>query len=152
MHTARDTGRARALPTTPDTSRRRLFATAAGALVAGATVATTAHGAPIAEPSGGDAELLTACRDFLAADCRVKESDAEDWEDDATVKTINDAWYNALERLTALPARTVVGMQAKADAAYLALASALYLDMKSMEREEWAALSVLADLTGRPLA
>ena len=57
MHDARDTGRARALPTTPDTSRRRLFATAAGALVVGATVATTAE----AGGSADDAEIIRLC-------------------------------------------------------------------------------------------
>jgi hypothetical protein len=42
MHDARDTGRTRASPTTPDPSRRRLFATAASVLVAGTALATTA--------------------------------------------------------------------------------------------------------------
>jgi hypothetical protein len=50
MHTARDTGRTRALPTTADTSRRRLFAAAASALVAGAAIATAAHGQEVIEP------------------------------------------------------------------------------------------------------
>ena len=51
MHDARDTGRARALPTTPNTSRRRLFATVASALVASTALAT--------EPRGGRRPMAT---------------------------------------------------------------------------------------------
>ena len=49
MHTARDTEHARALPTSAVPSRRGLLATVASALVAGAAVATAAHGAPLAD-------------------------------------------------------------------------------------------------------
>jgi hypothetical protein len=58
MHDARDIGRTHAdTSTTP--SRRRLFAGLSATLLAGAAIATAAHGAPVAAlPAGGEAVLL----------------------------------------------------------------------------------------------
>lgn len=150
MHTARDTGRARALPTTPDPSRRRLFATAASALAAGVVLATAARGAPIAEAGGGDAELIAACHAFLNAEAEVQADNASDDDSDDATAEASDHWYAALERLTALPALTPAGMRLKARAAHIALLSTE--GPGGLQREETAALSALFDMIGRAAA
>jgi hypothetical protein len=125
MHTARDTGRARALPTTPDTSRRRLFATAASALVAGAALATAAHGAPVTDPSGDDAELIRLHQELVAQTAVVQA-----WNDDLMSEpageAANDRWWEIVNAMWPIKPVTLVGVVAKAAAARLVLEFTAY--------------------------
>jgi hypothetical protein len=99
-----------ALPTTTDTSRRRLFATAASALVAGAALATAAHGAPIAEAAGGDAELLALVREYHQHDAVAVNADLREaiWE------AAQDLRWTVFDQIEKTPARTPAGWAAKA--------------------------------------
>jgi len=96
--------------------------------------------------AGDDAELIAACQAFLDADRAVaawdwaRDDDGPDW----------DPYYEALERLIALPARTPAGLRAKAEAAHAAMASVA--DEFEGRREEMAGFSVLADLLDADLA
>lgn len=87
-----------------------------------------------------DAELLRACREFMAITARL----AGDITDDE----MSAAWvpyYEELARITAARARTPAGVRAKAEAAHAAMLSVL----EDHQREELAGLSALADAAGR---
>ena len=133
-------------------SRRGLLAGGTAALLAGAAIATAAHGASVASPGGAgdDAELIAVCQDFHAADAVVAALDASDAEDDAIAEPVHERWYSALERLTAIQAQTPAGTNAKAHAAYVALKSTE--PGMGLQREEAAALAALADLLERASA
>jgi hypothetical protein len=73
-------------------------------------------GRPRRSPSDRDADLVAACCDFFV----VSGADAED---DAIAEPFHARWYDALERLTPIPAQTTKGMRLKARAAHAALAS-----------------------------
>jgi zona occludens toxin (predicted ATPase) len=81
-----DTGHVRAADPTIH-SRRGLLAAATSALVAGAAIATAAHGAPLASPAdaGGDAELIRLCDRLVAIQAEearifatIEDEDAQD--------------------------------------------------------------------------
>jgi hypothetical protein len=125
MHTARDTGRARALPTTPDTSRRRLFATAASALVAGATLATAARGAAVTEAGGDgpDAPLIGICAEF----CECERTFRVIYDDPARETDDDEAWVAGapvLARMESL-SHAILGSQVHTAAGVVAIALAL---------------------------
>ena len=91
-----------------------------------------------AEP---DAELTAVCGSFLAADADVHVPGISD----DSMTAIWPRYYEALERLTDIPALTEAGRQIKAVAAYRAMAS---VHGSWGGSEEMAALSALADIAG----
>ena len=129
-------------------SRRRLLTGSAATLLAGAA-AMTASRAATPEATGDDAELIRLCHAFIAADAAVNAFHGGDIPDELWVN-----YYQPLERLTILPARTPEGRRLKVEAAYVAIADVSVDDRwtNGMHREELAALSVLRDLTGRAAA
>jgi hypothetical protein len=106
--------------------------------------------AAVPAPRNRDAQLIEVCNAFLAAEGDVQAINSSDDYDEEAVGIATDRWYAALERLTTLPALTLDGMRAKAKAAHIALLSIEGPD--GLQREEAAALSVLADLMGRAAA
>jgi hypothetical protein len=91
-----------------------------------------------------DAELISICEAFLAADSTIRAAKPSDLEDEPTAEAYHANFYSSLERLTVLSAATPAGLLVKARAAYAALESTKA--GMELEREEAAALSTLADL------
>jgi hypothetical protein len=129
-------------------SRRRLLTGSAATMLAGAAAITTARAAT-PEATGDDAELIRLCHAFIAADAAVNAFCGGDIPDELWVN-----YYQPLERLTVLPARTPEGRRLKARAAYVAIADVSVADCwtSGMHREELAALSALRDLAGSAAA
>lgn len=100
-----------------------------------------------APTAGPDAELMAACREFLAMDAEMQRLDKTKGKPDGAMDALWDRYYPPLERLTALPARTLEGRRMKADAAYAAISSVV--DDDGCHREEMAAMSALRDILGR---
>jgi hypothetical protein len=101
-----------------------------------------------------DADLLTACGAFNAIEAEVQRINAKECADD---NYENDemniaivAWYGALEVVSEIPARTLVGVKAKAAIAHTIFARALKDDQAPPEqsREEFFALSALSEMVG----
>jgi hypothetical protein len=129
-------------------SRRRLLSGSAATLLAGTAAITVARAATL-EATGDDAELIRLCHAFIAADAAVNAFCGGDIPDELWVN-----YYQPLERLTVLPARTPEGRRLKARAAYVAIADVSVADCwtSGMHREELAALSALRDLAGSAAA
>jgi hypothetical protein len=94
--------------------------------------------APVADipatPTGNpDADLIEACRAFLAAEDAVNLANAAD---DDTVDPDLKTWNGTLDRAIALPANTVPGLYAKASVA----TAALRLRIHDLEREAPSAM------------
>src|ERR1700722_12973229 len=90
-------------------SRRRLLTGSAATMLAGAAAITTARAAT-PEATGDDAELIIRlCHAFIAADAAVNAFCGGDIPDELWVN-----YYQPLERLTVLPARTPEGRRLKA--------------------------------------
>ncbi|HUB48361.1 MAG TPA: hypothetical protein VMB73_25575 [Acetobacteraceae bacterium] len=105
---------------TPDNpSRRAILVGSTAALLAGAAIATAAHGAPVAPPAGDDAELLALRRSFL-----VEHDTVTAWNADRVTEEIGEAahdrWWECVEAMTDIPATTTAGLRAKAEVALLA--------------------------------
>ena len=132
---------------TPAPSRRRLLTGSAATLLAGA--ATIAAARAVTPEATGDDETDPLCHAFIAADAAVNAFHGGDIPDELWVN-----YYQPLERLTVLSARTPEGRRLKAEAAYVAIADLSVADCwtNGMHREELAALSVFRDLTGRAAA
>ena len=95
-----------------------------------------------------DADLLAACAAFDAAHAETKAQRGEtDAEEEALARAI-ERWYAALHAAVAIPARTAPGQQAKLRVVYVALQDALKDEPTCGNREEFAALRVLAELIG----
>jgi hypothetical protein len=106
---------------------------------AAATLRDLAEGSvQFAEPHP-DAELLSACLEFLDADQGLKDAEGRDGDFPAPVL---DRWYDTLERVTELRASTVEGLRAKVGVAHAAMMSV----KGELQSEESAGLAVLADI------
>jgi hypothetical protein len=105
----------------PITSRRGLFAAGASALVAGAAIATAAHGAPATPPGGAgdDAELLALHRSFLAEHATVMAWNVSRVTEDIG-EAAHDRWWGYVQAMTDIPATTPAGLAVKAEVALLA--------------------------------
>jgi hypothetical protein len=103
-------------------SRRRLLTGSAATLLASAAAITTARAAT-PEATGDDAELMRLCRAFIAADAAVNAYSGGDIPDELWTN-----YYEPLERLTVLRARTPEGRRLKAQAAYVAIADVSVAD------------------------
>lgn len=94
---------------------RRLLAGATAALAAGAAIATTARGAPVASPgsAGDDAEILRLADEFWIHDAVM-----DDWNADrvswAVGEAAQDEWRECLEEMADIRATKPEGVQAKA--------------------------------------
>ena len=116
-----DTDHITAGPALPP-SRRGLLAAAASALVAGAAIATAAHGAPVASPglAGADAELLALYRSFLAEHATVTAWNAGRVPEEIG-EAAHDRWWACVDALLEIPAHTPAGLAAKAAVALCAV-------------------------------
>jgi hypothetical protein len=149
MHTARDTGRTRAdNPALP--SRRGLLAASASALVAGAAIATAAHGALVASPGGaGDAELIAACDRIVAIRAELVAINAADpWAPDegplhAKFEALLDERYAIEESVYDMSMPTTqAGAQAIARAALAGHARGSDGNLEVNNFETWLMLSL----------
>jgi len=98
--------------------------------------------------TGPDADLLAACAAFHAAHREMKAGRGDTPEHEAATDRAVKAWYAALATVKAIPARTAAGQQAKAGVVYTALNDVLPLEQEDSNREEFAALTFLAELLG----
>jgi len=97
-------------------SRRLLLGTTAG-LAAVGSLATKAAAA-----ERPDAELLAACRSFNRLYGEIQRIDADGNDTpESECNGIVDAWWNGLNAIIDMPARTPEGIQAKAGATRIAL-------------------------------
>jgi len=123
MHTARDNGAVRAA-TTPNPSRRAILAGSTAALLAGAAIATAAHGAPVALPSD-DAALLRLHQELVAQTAVVQA-----WNDDKISEAEGEAadrhWWEIVNAMWGIKPTTPAGAAAKAAAAHLVLTFSHY--------------------------
>jgi hypothetical protein len=105
-------------------SRRGMLAAAASALVAGAAVATTAHAAPIAEPSD-DAKLIQLADEIIALDAESQRlgeiqddlpvfGRARDDFNKKHIRPLVDRHHDLMPQLAMTPATTMPGFLAKA--------------------------------------
>ncbi len=133
------------------TTRRNLIAVVTGAAVtAGMMPPTTA-----AQAAGLDGELLVACARLSALYAQIQRIDADD--DDTPESEVNgivDAWWNGLNAIIDMPARTPEGIQAKAGATRIALEylatpmldQTVEADGRGHERLAW---SLVNDMLGK---
>jgi hypothetical protein len=105
-----------------------------------AAIAAAMRGTTPPDTAGDDAQLIAACRAFIAADRAVHTCVGD------IPEALFETYYEPLERLTALPARTAEGLRAKAEAARVAFASVAATG--DGHREELAALAALHDVAG----
>ena len=123
-------------------SRRALFGAGASILTGVALIT----GVSIPLTAAGDVDLIAACA--VAARCeawrqQVNASDVE--HTDEELDELNAAWHGAFERVLSLPATTLPGLRAKAEAMRLAVRE--FVDQgPDYTMEEWANLhELLAD-------
>jgi hypothetical protein len=138
MHNARDHEQ-----THPDTStipsRRRLFTGLSATLLAGAAIATSAHGAPTVAPTGtADAELLELCAEFHHQHAAALATPTDD--DAALTAALDERWEISDEILDAA-ATTEAGRRAKAHVALV-----LMVENEGAEPVDQASIFVLAAL------
>jgi hypothetical protein len=95
-----------------------------------------------------DAELLAACEVFHVPHREMKAARGDSPETEAALGRAMDAWYAALATVKAAPARTAAGQREKAGVVYTALNDVLPLEQEDGNREEFAALTFLAELLG----
>ncbi len=96
-----------------------------------------------------DGDLLSACEAFQMTHVEMKDPRRGGTEaDDAALGLVHARWYAALDAVVAIPARTAPGQQAKLRTVYTALEDAMHDEPLFGNREEWAALRVLAELIG----
>jgi hypothetical protein len=98
---------------------------------------------------GPDADLLAACETFHATHREMKNprrghTDA----DDEALGGVVGRWYADLAAASAIPARTAPGQQAKARVIHTALVEAMDGEDATGNREEFAAIALLAELIG----
>jgi hypothetical protein len=98
--------------------------------------------------SGLDADLIAACAAFDAAHAETKAPRGETDADDEILARAVERWYVTLYATVAIPARTAAGQQAKLQVVYTALWDAVKDEPICGNREEFAALRVLAELIG----
>jgi hypothetical protein len=154
-----DTDHITAGPALPP-SRRGLLAAAASALVAGAAIATAAHGAPVASPglAGDDAELISLCDRLvaiMAEEARIFATIEDEGEQERALEPTSHE-YRAIEaRLYDLGNPTTpAGLRAAAAAAVATAPKNLEGEIEcwSFGLAEWLAFSVVEMLAGRTAA
>ena len=132
MQDARDTGRTRAIP---QPSRRFMLTGSAAALIAGAAIATEAHGAP----AGADAELIRLLDTLKRQDATIAAIEAEGRAITGGISAASrgqerrldkaaDERAETIDTIIATPATTPAGMRAKAEAVGLVVLAYAYLD------------------------
>ncbi len=96
-----------------------------GFVAAAAAICVLPAAAAIATPSkaaDNDTELLAACRSFSRLYGEIQRIDADrDDTPESECNGIVDAWWNGLNAIIDMPARTPEGIQAKAGATRIAL-------------------------------
>src|ERR1700722_8718054 len=123
-------------------SRRALFG--AGASILTGVALITGGSIPIS--AAGDADLIAACAEAARCEAWRQQVNASDVEHtDAQLDELNTAWRSAFERVLSLPATTLPGLRAKAEAMRLAVRE--FVDQgPDYTMEEWANLhELLAD-------
>jgi hypothetical protein len=117
------------------------------------TLALSLVRAMIAPNDGGpDVDLLVACEAFQAVNREMKDPRRGDTDaDDEALGLIVERWYAVLDAVVAIPARTAAGQQAKLRTAFVALEDAMHDEPMHGNREEFATLTVLAELLGADL-
>jgi hypothetical protein len=94
---------------------------------------------------GLDADLFVACETFHAGHEVMRQQRCATAAEEASLDVAMDRWYAALAAAVAIPAFTPEGRREKARVAYTALNDVLDTDEVNYQREEFAALSVLAE-------
>ena len=105
-----------------------------------------------AERTNPDVDLLVACEAFHAAHRDMKAGRGDTPEAEAAIGWAIDDWYAAIAAVRAIRAHTPAGQQAKARVAHTALHDVLPIEEEEGHREEFFALSVLAELLGTTAA
>lgn len=128
--------------------RRGLLAGGTAALPAGAAIATAAHGASVASPSGAgdDAEILRLAHEFWALDAIVADWNAERVSEEVGEDAQDDQW-ECLDAMAAIRATTPEGIRTKADC----FLHSLEVETSRGSAEDHAR-AFLADLAGRTAA
>jgi hypothetical protein len=137
------------------TTRRAALRSGVAALAAG--LAAPAIASVTAVAPDADAELIAAVADMAAAHAWNADHAAlpANQTDDAEDERVQDAWWEAADRIEALPATTPAGMRAKASAMRMAIERSVIHPCRPISEGEYherLAYGLAADILGSAAA